>query len=46
MLNSVDVEAIAAVHAAARELAIFLTRYDVILSATLPAPPPKLGIST
>jgi amidase len=37
------VEAIAAIHAAGRKLAMFLTRYDVILSATLPAPPPKLG---
>jgi len=37
------VEAIAAIHAAGRKLATFLTRYDVILSATLPAPPPKLG---
>jgi Asp-tRNA(Asn)/Glu-tRNA(Gln) amidotransferase A subunit family amidase len=37
------VEAIAAIHSAGRKLAMFLTRYDVILSATLPAPPPKLG---
>jgi Amidase len=37
------VEAIAAIHTAGRKLAMFLTRYDVILSATLPAPPPKLG---
>jgi amidase len=37
------VEAIAAIHAAGRRLAMFLKRYDVILSATLPAPPPKLG---
>ena len=37
------VEAIAAVHAMGRKLAAFLTRYDVILSATLPAPPPRLG---
>jgi amidase len=37
------VEAIAAIHAAGRKLATFLKRYDVILSATLPAPPPKLG---
>ena len=36
-------EAIAAIHAAGRKLATFLKRYDVILSATLPAPPPKLG---
>jgi amidase len=37
------VEAIAAIHTAGRKLAMFLTRYDVIISATLPAPPPKLG---
>jgi Asp-tRNA(Asn)/Glu-tRNA(Gln) amidotransferase A subunit family amidase len=37
------VEAIAAVHATGRRLAAFLTAYDVILSTTLPAPPPKLG---
>jgi len=37
------VEAIAAIHAAGRNLATFLKRYDVILSTTLPAPPPKLG---
>src|SRR5262245_8797072 len=37
------VEAIAAVHAMGRKLARFLGSYDVILSATLPAPPPKLG---
>jgi Asp-tRNA(Asn)/Glu-tRNA(Gln) amidotransferase A subunit family amidase len=37
------VEAIAAIHSTGRKLAVFLTRYDVILSATLPAPPPKLG---
>ncbi len=37
------VEAIAAIHMAGRKLAAFLARYDVILSATLPAPPPKLG---
>ena len=37
------VEAIAAIHAAGRKLATFLKRYDVILSATLPAPPPRLG---
>jgi len=34
------VEAIAAIHAAGRKLATFLKRYDVILSVTLPAPPP------
>ena len=37
------VEAIAAVHAMGRRLAGFLTGYDVILSTTLPAPPPELG---
>ena len=37
------VDAIAAIHAAGRKFATFLRRYDVILSATLPAPPPKLG---
>jgi amidase len=37
------VEAIAAVHAMGRRLAGFLAGYDVILSTTLPAPPPKLG---
>ncbi len=37
------VEAIAAVHAMGRKLARFLGSYDVILSTTLPAPPPKLG---
>jgi amidase len=37
------VEAIAAVHAAGRRMAAFLTRYDVILSTTLAGPPPKLG---
>ena len=36
-------DAIAAIHAAGRKFATFLRRYDVILSATLPAPPPKLG---
>ena len=37
------VEAIAAVHAAGRKMATFLTSYDVILSTTLAGPPPKLG---
>jgi amidase len=37
------VEAIAAAHAAGRRLGAFLTRFDVILSTTLPAPPPQLG---
>jgi amidase len=37
------VEAIAAAHAMGRRLARFLGSYDVILSATVPAPPPKLG---
>jgi amidase len=37
------VEAIAAIHAAGRKLAAFLASYDVILSATVQAPPPKLG---
>jgi amidase len=37
------IEAIAAVHAAGRKMAAFLTSYDVILSTTLAGPPPKLG---
>jgi amidase len=37
------VEAVAACHALGRRLATFLSSYDVILSTTLPAPPPKLG---
>ena len=37
------VEAIAAVHAAGRKLAAFLANWDVLLTTTLPAPPPKLG---
>jgi amidase len=37
------IEAIAAVHAAGRKLAGFLANWDVLLTATLPAPPPKLG---
>src|SRR3984893_17017666 len=37
------IEAIAAVHAAGRKMAGFLTSYDVILSTTLAGPPPKLG---
>ena len=37
------VEAIAAVHAMGRRLARFLSSFDVILSTTVPAPPPKLG---
>jgi amidase len=37
------VEALAANHAAGRKLAAFLTRYDVILTSTVAAPPPKLG---
>ena len=37
------VEAIAAVHAAGRKLAAFLADWDVLLTTTLPAPPPKLG---
>jgi Asp-tRNA(Asn)/Glu-tRNA(Gln) amidotransferase A subunit family amidase len=37
------VEAIAAVHAMGRRLARFLGRFDVVLSTTVPAPPPKLG---
>jgi amidase len=37
------VEAIAAVHAMGRKLARFLSSFDVILSTTVPAPPPKLG---
>jgi Asp-tRNA(Asn)/Glu-tRNA(Gln) amidotransferase A subunit family amidase len=43
-ITAVDyVEAIAAAHAAGRRLAAFLDRYDMILTTTLPAPPPKLG---
>ena len=37
------VEALAANHAAGRKLAAFLTRYDMILTTTVAAPPPKLG---
>jgi Asp-tRNA(Asn)/Glu-tRNA(Gln) amidotransferase A subunit family amidase len=37
------VEAIAAIHMAGRKFAAFLANHDVVLSATLPAPPPKLG---
>jgi Asp-tRNA(Asn)/Glu-tRNA(Gln) amidotransferase A subunit family amidase len=37
------VHAIAAVHAAGRKLAAFLANWDVLLTTTLPAPPPKLG---
>ena len=43
-VTAVDyVEAIAAVHAAGRWMAAFLTSYDVILSTVLAGPPPKLG---
>ena len=37
------VEAMAAVHAAGRRMAAFLSSYDVILSTVLAGPPPKLG---
>jgi amidase len=37
------VEAIAALHAAGRKLAAFLADWDVLLTTTLPAPPPPLG---
>src|SRR5262249_54530945 len=37
------VEAMAAVHAAGRRLAAFLTDWDVLLTTTLPGPPPPLG---
>ena len=37
------VEALAATHAAGRKLAAFLATYDVILTSTVAAPPPKLG---
>ena len=37
------VDAIAAVHAAGRKFAAFLGKWDVLLTTTLPAPPPKLG---
>lgn len=37
------IEAIAAVHAAGRKMGNFLTSYDIILSTTLPGPPPRLG---
>ena len=37
------VEAVAAVHAAGRKLAAFFASYDLILTTTLPAPPPPLG---
>src|SRR5262249_26831118 len=36
-------EAIATIHMAGRKFAAFSNKYDVILSTTLPAPPPKLG---
>ena len=36
-------DAMLAIHTAGRKLAQFLTDYDVILSTTLPAPPPELG---
>jgi Asp-tRNA(Asn)/Glu-tRNA(Gln) amidotransferase A subunit family amidase len=36
-------DAIASVHAMGRQLAAFLSKYDVLLTTTLPAPPPKLG---
>ena len=37
------VEAIAALHAAGRKFAAFLADWDVLLTTTLPAPPPQLG---
>jgi Asp-tRNA(Asn)/Glu-tRNA(Gln) amidotransferase A subunit family amidase len=37
------VEALAATHAAGRKLAAFLAGYDIILTSTVAAPPPKLG---
>jgi amidase len=37
------VRAMSAVHAAGRKLAAFLSTYDMILTTTLPAPPPLLG---
>jgi Asp-tRNA(Asn)/Glu-tRNA(Gln) amidotransferase A subunit family amidase len=37
------VEALAANHAAGRKLAAFLASYDMILTSTVAAPPPKLG---
>jgi Asp-tRNA(Asn)/Glu-tRNA(Gln) amidotransferase A subunit family amidase len=37
------VEAIAVNHAAGRKLAAFLAAYDMILTSTVAAPPPKLG---
>ena len=36
-------DSVAAVHAAGRKLAAFLSTYDIILTTTLPAPPPLLG---
>jgi amidase len=43
-VSGVDyLEAIAAVHAAGRRMAAFLTNFDLILSPTLAGPPPKLG---
>jgi amidase len=36
-------DAVAATHAAGRKLAAFLSSYDVLLTTTLPAPPPLLG---
>jgi Asp-tRNA(Asn)/Glu-tRNA(Gln) amidotransferase A subunit family amidase len=37
------VDAMAAIHAAGRRMAAFLSTYDVILSTVLAGPPPKLG---
>jgi Asp-tRNA(Asn)/Glu-tRNA(Gln) amidotransferase A subunit family amidase len=37
------VEAMAAIHAAGRRMAAFLSSFDVILSTVLAGPPPKLG---
>lgn len=36
-------EAVAAIHAAGRAWAAFMANYDVVLCATVNAPPPKLG---
>lgn len=42
--NGLDyADAVAAVHASGRAWAAFMANYDVVLSATVNAPPPKLG---
>jgi Asp-tRNA(Asn)/Glu-tRNA(Gln) amidotransferase A subunit family amidase len=36
-------EAVATTHAYGRKMAAFLTRFDVLLTTTMPSPPPELG---